>query len=348
MVLIVVLTLASTGGDPLELARLGTRYSLGDPAGSQGYDGQFVYFIAVEPDPMQVASRLDVPAYRYQRILLPLLARLVGLGQPGLIAWAIPLVGILAHALGVWAVAELLSRWGVWRGVALVYGLWVGFGLAVRLDLPETLAYSLVTLGLLAGQRSRPNLQALCWGLSLFAKEVALPFIGAQLIVDLFHKRWRDALRQFCFALVPFALFQFILWATFGQPGLGTGGDMATGFEWIPFMGLLRIGAHSLLYLVAMLVVFGPLIILPAVWGAWAALRCFVRGEWEYTAINLLLHALLIATLPFSTFRETGGLLRFACGLVLSVLLFAGQRRMSRILNYSWIWLVLNVFLLKT
>ena len=35
------LVIIRTGGDPLALARLGTRYSHGDPAGTEGYDGQF-------------------------------------------------------------------------------------------------------------------------------------------------------------------------------------------------------------------------------------------------------------------------------------------------------------------
>jgi hypothetical protein len=40
-------------------------------------------------------------------------------------------------------------------------------------------------------------------------------------------------------------------------------------------------------------------------------------------------------------------LLRFACGLVLAVLLVAARLRLIPVLNYCWLWLVLNVFLLK-
>jgi hypothetical protein len=57
---------------------------------------------------------------------------------------------------------------------------------------------------------------------------------------------------------------------------------------------------------------------------------------------------MMIAFLPYSTARETGGLLRFACGLVLAVLLFAARYRQRRALNYSFLWIVLNVFLLKS
>src|SRR3990172_591415 len=85
--LLVSATIAINGGDPLALARIGTRFSQGDLQGSEGYDGQFIYYIAINPDPQQVAQYLDVPAYRYQRILLPLLARAFSLGNQPIIPW---------------------------------------------------------------------------------------------------------------------------------------------------------------------------------------------------------------------------------------------------------------------
>jgi membrane protein CcdC involved in cytochrome C biogenesis len=64
--------------------------------------------------------------------------------------------------------------------------------------------------------------------------------------------------------------------------------------------------------------------------------------------LALMINSVVMFFLPFSTYRETGGVLRFACGLVLSVLLFTSRFRMKRVLNYSFLWLVLNVFLLKS
>src|SRR4051812_40184986 len=48
-------------------------------AGLQGYDGQFTYYIA--RDLLDAKPNLDVPAYRFQRILHPLMVRLLSLGQ---------------------------------------------------------------------------------------------------------------------------------------------------------------------------------------------------------------------------------------------------------------------------
>jgi len=142
-------------------------------------------------------------------------------------------------------------------------------------------------------------------------------------------------------------LFQGWLWLEFGQPGLGSGGQMATSFEWIPYMGLFRIGYQSVPYLLAMLVVFGPAILLPSIWGLFHAGNKWLSGQRNVIVLALFLNALSIAVLPFSTFRETGGLLRYACGLVLAVILYGGQYHLRRVLNYSPLWLVLNAFLLK-
>ena len=123
---------------------------------------------------------------------------------------------------------------------------------------------------------------------------------------------------------------------------------MATSFEWIPYLGFFRIGYYSLFYLLSMMIVFGPAILLPSIWGIGASIKKWAGGEINVVVFGLFLNALAIAFLPFSTFRETGGLLRFACGLVLSTVLFCGYYRAKRILNYGFFWLVLNLFLFKS
>ena len=347
MWLLVIIVLAANDWNPLSLARLGTRYSENDPNGSEGYDGQFVYYIARQIHPLEAAPFLDAPAYRYQRILLPLMGWLLSLGSIELIPWTLMALGVASQAAGVWLVAEILAGWGVNRWYALVYGLWVGFVLAVRLDLPEPLAFALVAGAILAEERNRPLLSWLLYGLALFAKEVTIAFLLAAVINSLMQRRWRDLGGLLLLSLMPYLLFQLWLWWVFGEPGLASGGAMATPFEWFPFMGLFRIAQYSPAYLVAMLVVFAPTVLLPALWGIWLALRKLGASQINVVVLSLLLNALLILFLPFSTFRETGGLLRFMCGLVLAVILFAARYGMSRVLKYSWFWLTLNAFIFK-
>jgi hypothetical protein len=348
MWLLVIAVLAANAWNPLSLARLGTRYLDGDPSGSEGYDGQFIYYIARQLQPLQVAPFLDVPAYRYQRILLPLLGWLLSLGVVNLVPWTLMALGVASQAAGTWLVSEILAGCGVSRWYALVYGLWVGFVLAVRLDLPEPLAFALVAGAILAGERGHPRLGWILYGLALFAKEVTIAFVLAALLSGLAQHRWQDVLGLLLVAIAPYFMFQGWLWWVYGQPGIGSGGNMATPFELIPFMGLWRIANYSLAYLGAMLLVFGPATLLPTIWGLWAALKKLLERQTNVVVLALLINALLIVSLPFSTFRETGGLLRFMCGLVLAVLLFAARYKTRRVLNYSWLWLILNAFVLKS
>ena len=346
-VLIVLIAILRANGDPLALARLGTHFLQGDPDGTQGYDGQFIYYIARDPTPERVTGYLDVPAYRYQRILLPMLARLFSFGNLALIPWALVILGVLSIAGGVWAVGELLAGWGISRWYALVYGFYAGFLLALIVDLPEPLAYGLAAAGLLLLEREQRLAGWLLLSLAVFAKETTLLFSAGVLLAYLFQRRWKDLIGLSAIGVVPYLIFQLWLWNVFGEPGIGSGGALATPFEIIPFMGLLRIGEYSLIYLLAMLLVFGPAIVLPSIWGIWKTVRHWLTGERNLFVACLFINALVIPFTPFSTFRETGGILRFACGLVLALLLYCGRYRMRKILNYTLFWLVLMVFLIK-
>jgi hypothetical protein len=315
--------LAEANWDPLALAELGSRYALGAPDGSPGYDGQFNYYIASALSPQEVVGHLDVPAYRYQRILYPLLGRLLALARPAWIPWTLLGLNLVAHALGTAALAAYLEGKGLKGQYALSYGLWVGLIAPVGLDLNEPLSYSLVIAAWLLLERRRSLAAAACLGLALFAKETALIFWLAALAAALFTSRDRRLLAGLAAGGLAFAAWQLWLLTQFGRIGLGSGGDMATPFEWIPFMGLWRVGTVNPRALVLFLIIFGPTVVGPAIWGAIASLRTLLAGSRGRSEFGLLFSSAAIMTLPFSTFREPLGLVRAADGLVLAVVFFA-------------------------
>lgn len=345
--LLVGVILIQVDGDAMYFVRSGSYYSQGDPNGERGYDGQFVFYIAREPAPHLVAPLLDVPAYRYQRILMPMLARCLSFGNPALIPWILLLIGLISLGAVTWAVAVYLVEMKVSAWYALVLGLYPGLLLALIVDLPEPLAYALAAWGMLWLLKGKKWLAWLSLGLAVFAKEVMLIFVAAAFLDYLFRTDYKSALGLAVLAGLPFALFQVWLFYQFGSLGIGSGGDMATSFEWIPFMGLFRIAESSFTYFLAMLLVFGPFIIWPALWGLWVSLKAWLQPDRNVIVLALILTGLSILFMPFSTFRETGGLLRYTVGLVLMILYFAGRYQKARVLNYSVFWLVLNVFLLK-
>lgn len=339
--------LSLAGWNPVELAEIGSRYAAGVPDGSMGYDGQFAYFMAMDLRPSVVGPMLDVPAFRYQRIAYPLLARLLSFGRAEVIPWMLLGLNLFAHVVGTWAVSRTLQSYSKAQAYALSYALWVGLVAAVGLDLHEPLAFALITLGWLARRGRRHVLSALCLGTALFAKETALVFWAGFCLAELLGQRRREAFVPLLVGGAAFALWQIWLWSTFSAIGLVSGGDMATPFEFIPLMGLWRVGLTSGTLLVVYLVVFGPTVVLPALWGLFYSARTLLRAYGHLEAWNLLLQGLLIVFLPFSTFREPLGLLRFATGLVLCVILFAARTDRRKVLNYSLFWCPLVLILLR-
>ncbi len=341
-----IIRLSGVGWDPSGVAEVGSRYLNLDPLGEQGYDGQFSYFMALDLDPESVAPHLDVPAYRYQRILYPLTARLLSFTNPEVIPWMLIAINLGFHAMATWGLAKYFEDRGLWTGYALVYGLWVGLVAGVGLDLHEPLAYGLIVFGLLAWQSGRGRLGALLIVASLFAKETSIFFWAAALCGSYFDEDDRSSMRVLLAGGGIFIAWEIWLYATFGQVGIGSGGEMATGFEWLPLMGFFKIGVENLRALALYAVIFVPSIILPVVWGTYASIREIARGWRKTEAWALLFNAMLVLFLPFSTFREPLGLVRVATGFVLAMLVYSGSRGLRRPLNYSMFWIPMLVILI--
>ena len=339
--------LANLGWDPVALFEIGTRFSEGDPNGSEGYDGQFSYYIASDPDPATVAEQLDVPAYRYQRILFPLLSRLASFGSQALLPWAMLLGGLAAHWVGTWSVASFLEDHDQSPWYSMSYGLWVGLVAPIGIGLGEPLAYALASGGWLLRSRQRPMASAILLGMAVFAKETTLVFLAAAILAEALGERRRGALGAYLVAVAAFGAWQLWLESIFGSFGIASGGAMATGFELIPFMGLFRIGSVSPQALLLFLAIFLPTIVLPTIWAAVASIRRILAGSRTGETWSLLANSLAIMVLPFSTFREPLGVVRFASGLVLAVVLFSAVEDLARPLRYSLFWSGLLVILVS-
>lgn len=335
--------LARNDWNILSLARIGTRFSEADPAGTEGYDGQFAYYMALDLRPDHAAGLLDIPAYRYQRIVYPLLVRVLSMGKDTLIPWMMVLVNLAAQIAGTYAICRYLRMVKIPVRYALIYGLWVGLTVGVTADLFEPLAFMFVAFGWLALSRGRSWSSYLFLTIALLCKETVLPFFLAAALADVI--RWRSARKlvpAFVSGLV-YAAWQGWLWWTFGMTGLASGGANATGFEWIPFGGFFRIGTADFRVLLLYALLFGPTVILPAIAALIAGLRAIVRNTHRTHAIAMVLNAMLIVVLPYSTFREPIGLMRIATGLVFSVLIYAAHSGSRRSLNYAMFWIALSV-----
>jgi len=203
-----------------------------------GYDGQFYYRLALDPFTREQEAygvKLDIPPYRQQRILYPLVAGTLALRNPRRVPAAMLAVNLLALCVVAWVGATL----AVSRGRSALWGwafaLYPGFLVSLSRDLAEPLETALLLSSLLALHKGRGSLAAVLLTLAALTRETAAVVAVAALLVYLYRRT--VPLR---FALVPLivvAIWQFFLFIWWGQfPFLSA--PEATG---LPFAGILTL-----------------------------------------------------------------------------------------------------------
>lgn len=188
---------------------------------SDGYDGQFYAQLAVAGNPFDPGLRraLDSPPYRSRRILLPLLAYVVGLGQP---RWVLN-VYALANLVAWLCLAVVLSRWWFpptdlhnflrWGGTLFCAGM-VG---SVTLALTDGPALLLVALGVRCLEVGRRWWGAALLGAAGLTRETSVLAVGGLLPERLPDRRAARAvalasLRAMALVVLPIAGWAAILY----------------------------------------------------------------------------------------------------------------------------------------
>ena len=341
-VLYCLVTLASKNWDPMSFVLIGRQYDPVRGTERLGYDGQFAYQIAV--DPPGASARLDIPAYRYQRILYPLAARLLGLGNTALIPWMMILINVISVTLGTLATEQILAAHGRNRWFALVYGLFAGQMLSLRLDLTEPLAFMLVQWGVLYFDRRRYGWSGVWFALAGLTRELTLLFpVACALSLLVQDRNWRGAVWGLLSAL-PFALWQVFLRFWLGSWGVSSGGAFASSFEIIPFRGWW--GYHTpetgIFILFSIFVLLVALI--PATAGIIASVKKLWQGRRSAGVFILLLNSLIFPFLPTSNVLNPPGLIRVVIGLTAAVLDYGALEGSRTALWFSLLWLFLLAF----
>lgn len=301
------------------------------PPGGSGYDGQFFYFIAV--DPLHARYYMDNASYRYTKILYPVTARLLALGQAPLVPYTLITVNWLAIAatagiLGAWLRRNRMSPW-----FALAYALCPGVWVSFQRDLTEPLSYALVALGVYLydfGGRYRALWAGIAFALAILARDKAAIFAGVYglglLLRGLDLRRVRElagtARRNIGWAAAfgALALGPYLLWRQFLHHWLRQAVSVAgvsTNYQSAPLAGAFMQGVSTETRLLFLFALFIPAAIC-IVMGLWA----LVRRVWSVPVVTLLvLIELSIVTLNPGYFADVYGVLRVEAGVILAATL---------------------------
>jgi hypothetical protein len=299
------------GYSALDFVHLGTIWSEHNRSGTWGYDGQFYYQLA--RDPLGAYAFMDNAPYRYQRILYPLVVRLLSLGQPALIPYMLLLVNLLSVVLSVEIVSRLLVKHGLSPWFALALGLYFGQAAATMFDTAEPFTILLVCVGVWLLEEKHLTWAALLMGLASLSRETAVLFPVGYALYFLIRMQWRDFARFIVLGILPLFVWLIILKIIFGKTGL----SFAPPFERTPFAGMFFYSHTPKKFWLLILLILIPTL------GGWMLLGTeLLHRRLGQAFFILLANLLLITFLSHSAYVDliTSG--RIAIGFVLAGLLY--------------------------
>jgi hypothetical protein len=277
-----------------------------------------------------------------------MVARVLALGQPGLIPYTLILVNWLALAGGTAALAAWLRRKHVSPWFALVYGLYPGLFFGLQRDLSEPLAYSLVALAVLLFDRPSLLPAAAVFALAALTRETTALFTviyGASLLLrgpgvaawrERIEANWRRALLFLAIALVPLAA-----WKGFLLAWLGPQGDAGLQFTALPFQGIWHWRDSRVVMDKADQL---RSVVFPGVISGAVAVYVMARRIVRRDVIVLLAHVLLfVVFMQAASYANFSGSGRISTGVVLAAVLclpvigYLGQR--------AWFWISSTLWL---
>ncbi|HDR9239092.1 hypothetical protein [Burkholderia vietnamiensis] len=211
-----------------------------------GWDGQFYYSMSNDIFALRdTVAHIDTPAYRYQRIGIPLIANIISklIGQ----SWVSPLV-YYSTSLGLVLLATVIgSRWLQLHGrspyLILLWSLAAGVQVTILNGLPDAGADALLILALICWYERRAALYVLAMSFAALAREayVVVPFFaGAAALLGWGLNRqtgeYRNRLPVVAY-LLPVAVM--LAWQIYVRLHIGSPQTNAVLLTW-PFADALR------------------------------------------------------------------------------------------------------------
>ncbi|MFA6381896.1 MAG: hypothetical protein WCX08_01350 [Candidatus Buchananbacteria bacterium] len=193
---------------------------------SYGYDGQFYYRLALNPftnKQTDYGITLDQPALRQQRILYPLLAWLISLGNPNVAPLTMIIVNI-ASFFGLICLAIKLTKDNnqpLW--LSIILPLYPAFLITLSRDLTELLSSFLLILGYLLFNKNKYYFSTIIFTLAALTRETTLifPTIVSLYFFVLFsiNKKKIELFKALLFSLplLIYIAWQIILYKIWGQ-----------------------------------------------------------------------------------------------------------------------------------
>lgn len=212
---------------------------------STGYDGQYVLRLALDPfttERTDFGVTLDRPAYRQQRIVLPLVAWLLSKVTSLPVTWLLIAINTIAIAVAAGFASVLARELGRNPAWGLLLAMLPGVLIGLARDLTEPLSWCFLLAALCARRSGRHWVAAALFVAAVGTRETTLlvpAMMGGILCVDAVRQRrirWAEAASLVSVAAAWLA-WQVVLINAWGR---APGGSRPTGELGLPFVGVAK------------------------------------------------------------------------------------------------------------
>ena len=197
-----------------------------------GYDGQQFLSIALDPflQDLDTIASLDHPAYRYRRILYPLLSYLLGFGNAQIIPYVMVAINAIAILLIIWVTGLYFKSYSANVNQALFVLAIPGVWIVLSLSTSYLLAGLFFVSAFYFYQNNKPIYMSLMVSLGCLTRETLLLLWMALILSAM----WQKKDRYFKFlgiAIIPPLAWNIyvILLGLNGAPGTGNFGTLIFG-----------------------------------------------------------------------------------------------------------------------
>jgi hypothetical protein len=173
---------------------------------SNGFDGQYYYFMALNPDLDDIDTN---PAF-LQRILYPILTVVFSLGVKQIFPIMMLLINFASAILSCCILLLFLRKYKASPLLALLCAINVGFLIAILRNLTEPLMMLLIIASIYFLDKKEYVISSIFLSFALLTRELAFTVYAAILLFFLFKKEFKNFF-IFSLSIIPFCIWETIL-----------------------------------------------------------------------------------------------------------------------------------------
>jgi hypothetical protein len=197
-----------------------------------GYDGQQFLSLALDPflQDLDTLASLDHPAYRYRRILYPLLSYFLGFGNTQIIPYVMVAINAIAIVLMIWVTGLYFKSYSVKVNQALFVLTIPGVWIVLSLSTSDLLAGLFLVSAFYFYQNNKPIYMSLMVSLGCLTRETLMLLWMALIVSAMWQKKYLY-FKYLGMAIIPplaWNIYVIVLGLN-GAPGTGNFGPLFFG-----------------------------------------------------------------------------------------------------------------------